>query len=124
MWTDIPVDNLLTIHTAHEIRTIQCCKQGYIFKTPVHVGGVQGNGMSDRNVILQFLWHSSLNVCLELKCGNYEMWNVLHQQQHKSYIYQLFVECKQLTSDNIFNKINIAQSEGELSLVTGWSAKL
>ena len=57
MWTDIPVENLLTIHTAYEIKT----KQGYIFKTPVHVGGVQGNGMSDRNVIIQFLWHSSVN---------------------------------------------------------------
>ena len=63
MWTDIPVDNLLTKHTAYEIKTIQCCKQGYIFNTPAHYGGVQGIGMSKiKNVILQFLWHSSINV--------------------------------------------------------------
>ena len=41
MWTDTPADNLLTKHTAHEIKTIQCCKQGYIFNTPAHFGGVK-----------------------------------------------------------------------------------
>ena len=32
MWTDTPMDNLLTKHTAYEIKTIQRCKQGYIFQ--------------------------------------------------------------------------------------------
>ena len=102
MWTDIPVDNLLTIHTAHEIKDTFSRH----LRTSEEFKELE---CQNRNVILQFLWHSSLNVCLELKCGNYEMWNVLHQQQHKSYIYQLFVECKQLTSEYKSNKINMVR---------------
>ena len=59
-----------------------------------------------KNVILQFLWHSSINVCLQLKCGNSEMWYVLHQQQHKSFIYHCLLNYEQLTSEYISNKIN------------------
>ena len=46
MWTSTTVDNLLTKHTEHEIKTLQSCKQGYIFNTPAQFGGVQGIGMS------------------------------------------------------------------------------
>ena len=42
------------------------------------------------------------------------MWYVLHQQQHKSYIYQLFVECKQLTSEYKSNKINTFLGEKDI----------
>ena len=47
------------------------------FNTPAQFGGVQGIGMSKKKKcdlqFLQFLWPSSINVCLELKCGNPEI---------------------------------------------------
>ena len=36
-------------------KTQQCCKQGYIFNTPAHHGGVQGIGMLWKNLNVIFL---------------------------------------------------------------------
>ena len=47
-----------------------------------------------------------VNVYLELKCVNPEIWYVLHQQQHQSYKYHCLLNYEELTSEYISNKIN------------------
>ena len=38
----------------HKTKTQQCCKQGYIFNTSAHHGGVQGIGMLWKNLNVIF----------------------------------------------------------------------
>ena len=78
MWTSTPVDNLLTKHTEHEIKTLQSCKQGYIFQHTCAIRRSSRNWDVKKKKkcdlqFLQFLWPSSINVCLELKCRNPEI---------------------------------------------------